>query len=165
MVCNSSKPCLLFLSETKSENEGNFACLRALGYDGLAFMPSSGRSGGLIAAWKKVQIDVVVLRKEKQFIHLQCSLPDKETFFLTCVYAIPRPALKHSLWQDLLVLSSSIHRPWVLAGDFNDILSSDERSGGWAPTFPGLTSSIIGYDLVTSRIWDILDLSLLGVGL
>ncbi|KAI9117917.1 hypothetical protein K1719_011059 [Acacia pycnantha] len=98
-------------------------------------MPSSSRSGGLIAAWKKVQIDVVVLRKEKQFIHLQCSFPDKEAFFLTGVYAIPQPALKHSLWQDLLSLSSSIHRLWVLAGDFNDILSSDERSRGMGINF------------------------------
>ncbi|KAI9096000.1 hypothetical protein K1719_026147 [Acacia pycnantha] len=130
VVCNSSKPCFLFLSETKSENEANFFCLRALGYDGSAFMPSSGRSGGLMAVWKKDQIDVVVLRKEKQFLHFQCSFPRKDVFFFTAVYVLPRPALKQILWQDILALSSYIHGPWVLAGDFNDISSSDERTGG-----------------------------------
>ncbi|KAI9081430.1 hypothetical protein K1719_036576 [Acacia pycnantha] len=112
-ACWSSRPCFLFLSETKCENEGQLSCLSKLGFDGSAFMPSAGRFGGLIAIWKKDQISVDVLRKERQFLHFRCSVPGKGVFFLTSVYAIPQSAFKQILWQELSALSSTISSPIV----------------------------------------------------
>ncbi|KAI9122257.1 hypothetical protein K1719_006946 [Acacia pycnantha] len=101
-----------------------------MGFDGLAFVPSIGRSGGLVAAWKKDVLDVVLIRKERQFLHFHCSVKGKGGFYLTAVYAIPRAALKQALWQDLANVALSIAGPWVVAGDLNDILAPDERVGG-----------------------------------
>ncbi|KAI9081684.1 hypothetical protein K1719_036338, partial [Acacia pycnantha] len=128
--------------------------LSKLGFDGSAFVPSIGRSGGLVAVWKKDHISVDVLRRERQFIHFRCSVPGKGVFFLTFVYAIPRSELKQSLWQELLSLSSSMSGSWVLAGDFNDILSADERTGGVGVNFSRI-------DLFQNRILSC-DLSDLG---
>ncbi|KAI9124646.1 hypothetical protein K1719_004568 [Acacia pycnantha] len=156
-VCRSSKPSFLFLSETKCENEGQLSYLSKLGFDGSAFVPSNGRSGGLFAVWKKDQISIDVLRRERQFIHFRCSVPGKGVFFLTSVYAIPRTELKQSLWQELSSLSSSMSGSWVLAGDFNDILSADERTGGVGVNFSRI-------DLFQNRILscDLLDLGFHG---
>ncbi|KAI9080858.1 hypothetical protein K1719_037167 [Acacia pycnantha] len=53
-----------------------------------------------------------------------------EPFLLTAVYVVPYESLKFSLWQDLQRLADHISIPWVVMGDFNDILMSDERVGG-----------------------------------
>ncbi|KAI9114763.1 hypothetical protein K1719_014461 [Acacia pycnantha] len=103
-----------------------------MGFDGFEFVPSVGRSGGLVVVWKKDLMDVVLLQRDRQFLHLSCSIPGKGDFHLTTVYAIPRAALKQLLWQELANLALSMSGPWVVAGDMNDILSPDERVGGAA---------------------------------
>ena len=34
------------------------------------------------------------------------------------------------MWQHLEDFVATINRPWVLLGDFNDMLSKDEKLGG-----------------------------------
>ncbi|KAI9113231.1 hypothetical protein K1719_015756 [Acacia pycnantha] len=114
----------------KSDSELRFHYLERLGYNGLAFVPSVGRSGGLAAAWRSKQGSVSVIRSDRQFIHLYCSLENVQPFYLTAVYAIPNPICKSILWHELKCLSLSAVSPWVTLGDFNDILSSGERMGG-----------------------------------
>ncbi|KAI9117359.1 hypothetical protein K1719_011525 [Acacia pycnantha] len=110
--------------------DSKFHCLNRLGFDDYAFVPSIGRSGGLIMAWKSNRADVQVLQTDRQFIHIRCSLVGTTEFLLTAVYAIPNSALKALLWQELSRLSSLISLPWVVIGDLNDILQSTERTGG-----------------------------------
>ncbi|KAI9081525.1 hypothetical protein K1719_036546 [Acacia pycnantha] len=129
-VCQGPKPCLLILAKTKAENDSNFCCLERLGYDGLSFVPSVGRFGGIVAMWKSDIISINVLKTDRQFIHLSCKLNGVESLLLTAVYVVPCESLKFSLWQDLRTISDYISSPWVVMGDFNDILKSDERVGG-----------------------------------
>ncbi|KAI9115445.1 hypothetical protein K1719_013764 [Acacia pycnantha] len=137
-VCKGSYPSLLILVETKSENESQFHCLQKLGFDELAFVPSVSRSGGLIAVWNSSQISVSILRLERKFIHLRCSPSGLASFLLTAVYSIPSPIFKDYLWQDLKTLSMATSDPWVVIGDFNDILTLRERTGGAAVNCSGI---------------------------
>ncbi|KAI9107061.1 hypothetical protein K1719_022589 [Acacia pycnantha] len=121
---------LLILSETKTDSPSRFHCLERLGYDGLAFIPSLGRSGGLVAVWRSGQGSVSLIRSDRQFLHLHISLKGRNPFLLTAIYAVPSPSCKLLLWQELMSLSSSVSAPWVVLGDFNDILSVAERVGG-----------------------------------
>ncbi|KAI9074822.1 hypothetical protein K1719_043246 [Acacia pycnantha] len=123
-------PSVLILTETKCEQDSKFHCLSRLGFDDYAFVPSIGRSGGLIMAWKSNCVRIQVLQTDRQFIHVRCSPVGSTEFLLTAVYAIPNPTLKASLWRELTCLSSLISMPWVVIGDLNDILRSTERTGG-----------------------------------
>ena len=58
------------------------------------------------------------------------SPTDSYTFFLTSIYASPNFTKRKILWNYLKDLSPSIRLPWVLLGDFNDMLSEDETMGG-----------------------------------
>ncbi|KAI9108431.1 hypothetical protein K1719_020622 [Acacia pycnantha] len=129
LATKASNPSCLLLSETKSISDTRFGCLRKLGYDQLDFVPSEGRSGGLLAAWKSDYISVSVLRKNRQILHLLCSLRGKPPLLISAIYAIPTDRHKQLLWQELHSISST-NSPWVVIGDFNDILASDERVGG-----------------------------------
>ncbi|KAI9089108.1 hypothetical protein K1719_029387 [Acacia pycnantha] len=116
-------------AQTKCESDNRLQSLSRLGFDGLACVLSLGRSGGIVAAWKKDLIDIVVLRKHRQFLHLECRGGGLQLFFLTAVYALPNGTQKQVLWDELGSLVSLISSPWVLLGDFNDIASADERTG------------------------------------
>ncbi|KAI9117928.1 hypothetical protein K1719_011070 [Acacia pycnantha] len=80
-------------------------------------------------------MDVVLIRKDRQFLHFRCSIPGKGDFQLSTVYAIPRAAFKQLLWKELANLPLSISGLWVVAGDMNDIFSPDERVGGAAVNY------------------------------
>ncbi|KAK4274538.1 hypothetical protein QN277_017742 [Acacia crassicarpa] len=131
LACLKAKPSLLILSETKCEQEDKFRCFNSMGFDGIAFVPSLGRSGGLVAVWRTSEISVGDITLDRQFIHFQCRHQGRQPFWLTAVYAIPSPSQKQRLWAELEIFAASMSEAWVLLGDFNDISSSTERIGGF----------------------------------
>ncbi|KAI9108500.1 hypothetical protein K1719_020384 [Acacia pycnantha] len=130
VVCRGSWPTLLILAETKCDTNSRFRCLERIGYNGMSFVPSVGRSGGIVAAWRNDRGSVSVIQSNRKFIHLLCSLGGLQPFYLTAIYSIPSPMFKTSLWQELNFLSLSISAPWVTIGDFNDVAAAGERLGG-----------------------------------
>lgn len=61
-LCNSHRPDLIFLSETKiSETLQIQKLVYALKFDDMVMIPSNGASGGVVLLWKsKLNIQVVV---------------------------------------------------------------------------------------------------------
>ncbi|KAI9084030.1 hypothetical protein K1719_034026 [Acacia pycnantha] len=116
--------------ETKCETLDRLRCVSKLGFDGLIWVPSVGRSGGLLAAWKSSLIEVEVLNLDRQLIHLRCRFPNDRWFCVTTVYAIPDRDHKQVLWNSLSNFASAMVYPWTVIGDFNDIACSEERTGG-----------------------------------
>lgn len=129
-VCLKNKPCLIFLAETKTESIDRLSCVGKLGFDGIAHVPSVGRSGGILAAWNSALIEVEVLKLDRQLIHLKCRYPRNDWFCVTALYAIPNSNHKQILWNNLSGLASSMMLPWTVLGDFNDVASLNERTGG-----------------------------------
>ncbi|KAL1569139.1 hypothetical protein AAHA92_00651 [Salvia divinorum] len=48
---------------------------------------------------------------------------------VTFVYDSPQPNRRHILWEYLSILAEQTRFPWILAGDFNAMLNSDEKLG------------------------------------
>ncbi|KAG2294893.1 hypothetical protein Bca52824_041562 [Brassica carinata] len=67
--------------------------------------------------WKD-SYQVVVLSSDKRIIDLRISI-GSTSFFLTLVYGDPVKARRRE-----------VDDAWMLAGDFNELLSNDEKSGG-----------------------------------
>ncbi|KAI9116004.1 hypothetical protein K1719_012934 [Acacia pycnantha] len=112
------------------EDKARLQCLLSLGFDGMAFVPSVGRSGGLVAVWRSDRVDVAIDGLDRQFIHLKCSFDGGSPFFFTSIYSIPDQLHKQLLWNALEGYASVIVHPWVVMGDFNDIAMAMEKSGG-----------------------------------
>ena len=51
-------------------------------------------------------------------------------FLLTTICASPNFNKRKILWNHLKELSPYVNMPWVLLGDFNDLLAKDEKLGG-----------------------------------
>ncbi|KAI9117329.1 hypothetical protein K1719_011495 [Acacia pycnantha] len=103
---------MFFLAETKCEPVNRLSAVKSMGFDGLACVPSIGRSGGILAAWKSNIIDVTVIRLDRQLIHLRCRFIGGNFFNVFAIYAIPDNVHKQQLWGLLGGISSSMSEPW-----------------------------------------------------
>lgn len=92
-------------------------------------MPSDGRSGGLAMLWKEgfevwfksssnTHIDVVV-----------CEGNGAKPWRVTGFYGHPDASMRPISWDLLESLHRQCQMPWVVFGNFNEILNSDEKLG------------------------------------
>ena len=64
-------------------------------------------------------------------IHSLVKVPTNSyNFLLTAIYTSPNFNERKILWNYLKDLSPSVNMPWVLLGNFNDMLAEDEKMGG-----------------------------------
>ncbi|XP_074289345.1 uncharacterized protein LOC141614499 [Silene latifolia] len=66
-----------------------------------------------------------------QYVHMKIdSLLDKGVFYLTMVYAFNGIHERAPLWDHLRKIAGQVQGPWAIAGDFNCVMSANERIGG-----------------------------------
>ncbi|XP_074266953.1 uncharacterized protein LOC141590248 [Silene latifolia] len=74
--------------------------------------------------------DVVVLVKTAQVVHLSITcVQNAFNWHCSVIYGFNKNADRRNLWQSLLDIHSTIHGPWMVMGDFNNVLNMDERIG------------------------------------
>ncbi|CAN1128818.1 Putative ribonuclease H protein At1g65750, partial [Linum perenne] len=66
----------------------------------------------------------------KQFIHAKGVSREGSVFFLTAVYASPKATERVLLWDVLKMVAGSMTDPWAVVGDFNSILTANDKRGG-----------------------------------
>lgn len=128
-VQKRERPDVLFLSEThlgmaKAEN------LRSrLGCDKFIIHESDGRSGGLLMLWNK---EVVVNELNVSQYFIDVTVGAGEEWRMTGIYGEPRWEHKDQTWNALRQLKNASSLPWLVLGDFNEILYNYEKEGGRA---------------------------------
>ncbi|CAJ2645466.1 unnamed protein product [Trifolium pratense] len=65
-----------------------------------------------------------------EFIHTRLVINGKNQFLFTAIYASPMEDNRHDMWDKIRNIAVAVQEPWLLAGDFNDIMSQDEKQGG-----------------------------------
>jgi hypothetical protein len=90
--------------------------------------PSNGRSGGVIFFWKK-EIKLQQIFSAPKYIDVTISENDR-VWRLTGIYGEPKWEDKYKTWDKLRELNASQNLPWIVIGDFNEILFSHEKEGG-----------------------------------
>ena len=69
-----------------------------------------------------------ILTHSDYSIHALVKVPSPSlSFLLTAIYALPNFNKRKIFWDYLQNLATTISLPWVLLGDFNDMLSDDEK--------------------------------------
>ncbi|KAK9938788.1 hypothetical protein M0R45_015509 [Rubus argutus] len=102
-------------------------------------MEATGFSGGIWLLWNENKVHVDFVDSNVQSITVKIALPGKPTWLFSAIYASPTPAVRSTLWNylDNLILSHDL--PWMLMGDFNELVSSsDKNCGPFIGRFGGL---------------------------
>ncbi|XP_045809710.1 uncharacterized protein LOC123904059 [Trifolium pratense] len=63
-------------------------------------------------------------------MHLKVKFEQGGWWFFTPIYACAIEEKRRLLWNDLKVIANNMNDAWLLAGDFSDIMSADEKRGG-----------------------------------
>ena len=76
-------------------------------------------------------MEVEHLCSTEQEIHVSVQVKGSYSLWLlSAIYASPRRSERRILWENLKIIAGLHNLPWVMLGDFNDILSCDEKWGG-----------------------------------
>lgn len=127
-LCRIIKPDILFLCETL--NMCNivrvFSC--PLGFNNLITQPPLGRSGGLALMWSS-NVSVSKVYQDERMIDVFIKY-NGVGFYFSGVYGLPVQSLRHVFWERLERIGAVRDCAWMLAGDFNEIVSNSEKIGG-----------------------------------
>ena len=76
-------------------------------------------------------MDVTPLSSTAHEIHAVVQVPNSDSNWLFfAIYASPRSAERHILWNNLIKVVELHYMPWVLVGDLNEPLTGEDKFGG-----------------------------------
>ncbi|XP_074299467.1 uncharacterized protein LOC141630577 [Silene latifolia] len=90
----------------------------------------SHEGGRIWIIWDSGNYDVAVIESEAQVIHTKVTyLPTGAVWWMSMVYGFNRLADRAILWHSIKTMKGCINGPWVVMGDFNNVLAMNERIG------------------------------------
>ncbi|XP_050259987.1 uncharacterized protein LOC126705076 [Quercus robur] len=124
-------PAILVVMETKLGGDRAKAITDRLPFDGAIHTNTIGLSGGLWLLWNADLVEVELLAKTEQEIHVEVKVrASRLTWLFTAIYASPRSEERCILWENLTKVADLHKLPWVIAGDFNEPLIDEDKFGG-----------------------------------
>lgn len=124
-------PGLIFICESKITTSQCFWWSSKFKYDGVFVVDSKHRRGGLILMWRE---PFSVNIQSYSDGHIDCIVSNNDSpWRFTGFYGNSVVNLRRQSWQ-LLQRLANIHElnmlPWLVGGDFNEILYESEKVGG-----------------------------------
>ncbi|KAL0925536.1 hypothetical protein M5K25_003881 [Dendrobium thyrsiflorum] len=91
--------------------------------------PARSMSGGILVLWKRDDVQFTVVEDSHQFVFGVIQIPNMGNWNVTTVYGNKDLHVRRALWDSLERLTSS-DIPFVVGGDFNCIISKEDKRGG-----------------------------------
>lgn len=92
-------------------------------------MDCEGRSGGLALFWKE-DVDLIVLSYSRYHIHAKVMTSNNFGWYVTGIYGQPEVSRRRERWDWIKKIYNELEDPWLLCGEFNEIVSKEEKRGG-----------------------------------
>lgn len=87
--------------------------------------------GRIFVIWNPAAVELSVLELNVQHVHARITCRKKGTVFCASfIYGLNKLVDRRSLWSNLISFGDNIGSPWILLGDFNNVLSPVEKRGG-----------------------------------
>lgn len=123
---------ILVLVETRVGPSRADRIIQRIGFPNHDKVDSFGFSGGIWFLWRGdiVSVEVLSATDQMQMINVLVKHNLDSDGFFSAIYASPNVQKRKRLWELIGAISNKKNLPWQLAGDFNEITSGDEKSGG-----------------------------------
>ncbi|GKV19445.1 hypothetical protein SLEP1_g29706 [Rubroshorea leprosula] len=123
------KPIVVFLSETRLDKRRMEGVRRQLGFKNCFTIDRVGTGGGLAMLWQDGVI-LSLLSYSQNHIDMEVLGWREQRWRFTGFYGHPERSNRRRSWALLRELATKSSLPWVIGGDFNDILDQEEKRGG-----------------------------------
>ena len=125
------RPAILVVTETRVGGDRASKIIEGLPFDGSITMETIGYAGGLWILWKSDEMEVLPLSSIEQEIHAMVKVHSSNlTWLMTAIYASPRLAERRILWENLKTVAHLHNLPWLMLGDFKEVLGGEDKFGG-----------------------------------
>ena len=89
------------------------------------------RAGRILVLWNPAVIDLHLVDLSPQAIHcLVTSKVNASSLSISFIYAFHTVVSRVPLWDNLNTYGSTLHQPWVILGDFNNVMKCEEKING-----------------------------------
>ncbi|WJX96618.1 hypothetical protein P8452_77796 [Trifolium repens] len=123
------QPDVMFLCETLVHANKIVEIRIKLGFDEAFAVDRIGRSGELAIMWKN-KVKCKIINYSQNFINAEISSDSWSSWRFTGFYGYPEHDRRRDSWDLLRSLSQDTSLPWCVMGDFNDMLSAEDKRGG-----------------------------------
>lgn len=147
------KPQIMFIVESKYDAVKSERLKNSLNFNSCFCVSCRGKSGGLLLFWKE-EMDISI--KSFSEGHIDALIRRKNGYWrFSDFYGNPKTEKRIHSWNLLERLSEDNDTPWIVGGDFNEIISEEEKSRGWARRNSNqmelFISSLNHYKLIDAR--------------
>lgn len=88
-------------------------------------------NGRVLIGWRPDFYNIVPIIIDAQIVTCEVKyIPTQITCIISFVYAFNTKEERKTLWTELITQSNKSGLPWLVVGDFNLVLSSEDRLGG-----------------------------------
>lgn len=122
------RPDVLFLSETKSKANKIEGLRIKFGYSQCFSVDAMGQGGGL-AVFLKAQVNCQVAGYSSNHVDIEFLEGGLIAWRLTCFYGFPEMSRRKNSWELIKRLAGISRVPWMIFGDFNDLLQKADKWG------------------------------------
>nr|XP_023912507.1 uncharacterized protein LOC112024102 [Quercus suber] len=130
-LVNAHSPALVIVTETRVGGERAKQITDRFPFDGAIHADTVGYSGGIWLLWNSDSMEVIQLAKTEQEIHVVVKVRASNlSWMLSSIYASPRFEERKLLWGNLANVASLHNLPWLMLGDYNELLSCHDKNGG-----------------------------------
>ncbi|KAJ1388113.1 Endonuclease/exonuclease/phosphatase [Sesbania bispinosa] len=128
-LCSKYKPSLVFLSETRATGNKVEAVKRQLRFQHCFWIDLIGLSGGLCILWSR-SLKVSISYHNNNFIQTFIEdVVEVKSWQATFIYGNPTFQQRRNLWDNIQAHRTNSARPWIILGDFNELLYHHEKEG------------------------------------
>lgn len=130
------QPDVLLLTETKLSKERVQQVVDRFPFDGWAASETIGFRGGILLMWNTRKVNVHIMGSTEQEIHVVMQVCNSNSQWLfSGIYVSPRYKERKVLWANLETIAETTYIPWIVLGDFNEVVSESEKLGGGTINF------------------------------
>lgn len=122
------QPSIMIITKTRVGRDRAKELTDQLPFKGALHVDTYGYAGGIWLLWHPKVVDMSKLASTEQKIHVLVKVKSSNfSWLLSAIYAIPRVSERFLLWDNLSIVSGVQDLLWVLLGDFNEVLCSDDK--------------------------------------
>ena len=124
-------PSIMVIAETRVGGSRAERIIEGLPFDGFIITETIGYAGGLWILWKKEDVEIKLLAATEQEVHATVKVcASNFSWLISAIYASPRLAERRILWSNIEEIGQLHNLPWLMVGDFNEVLSGEDKFGG-----------------------------------
>lgn len=128
-MVNTHRPSMVTLLETKMDN--HLPLLNPFGFFDMIEIHVEGQAGGMLILWDHTVVNVHSFVRRSQEINATIEvISTHKSWLFTSIYDSTDKNLRNKMWSNLIDMHTVHKGPWLVGGDFNDVLGVNKKICG-----------------------------------